>query len=833
MKYIKHIPHKLTVLLLTVLLFSSCSLWVGEKMASSFNIDGFSIGCLNGIGEKADRYIQGRLTEEEIDQVSNCVKTALTLFKERVHGKTKGEFTPDELRRFIQKLFLQDRPIPDALFVQLVRLKQVIIGGSADKLTERDIDRFIIFTDVVKKEVLFFQPYIKALNLLIEKKKINGSDYLTGIDKDLKKSIARISVFMRSFSNPYSFSDMNVLIKEVVDFLFENRNLPPHIDAKLELIGVLKKFTVGGSNLMIRPEEWEDFLLATSHLVSANVYYVLLRKQDPFISPKGMHYTFLAMKDLLNFLDISVKNRKEGVIKEEEFLKLAIQSQKAGFLTTQLKEEAVYNMLLIVFGKVFNVDKNRYGTIELTQVQLNKIKKTLSPWIGIQSFLDYSASTGEFQKNLADVKKMQTFFPSEESFLNGKKAIDQMLLLKPLYREGKKIHLSRASYFGSPSDRILDFKNLTIYNFYYLIAVMMKAGYANGFADISEGVEKVSHKTSEKTHDKGITEAELRDFFLDFQVIGQNMGWLEGEGEGRILSAGEAEFMAANMLTPTAKGFDHDWSKEEYLNSNEIVEYLAYAFSFGFSLKEMENFFTFCRAPSSSDSDMALYDIDCVRVQLPAFFRNRMKNMPDLLKMLNRMNKQEEETLSTALLYIAFESEAKYQVAEYITRNHLKNIVMATYFVETTINRYDLNGNLTLQNEEIWKAFDAFKGYLSRVLIYLLCQPSDKLVSAMYGYVVHKKKLPASRTLKWYERQWAWIELQAHRMLKNGNIDYWDLNLNREELTTVFSTIVKGFLERRRQANQTEKICPDPPPIRVTKEEENKIRASSRTPYKS
>ena len=820
MKCIKHFPHQVAVLFLTGVL-SSCSLWVGEKASSSFGINGFSRGCLNEIGEKADRYIQGRLTEEEIDQVSNCMKTALTLFKERVHGKTRGEFTPDELRKFIQNLFLQDRPIPDALFIQLVRLKQVIIGGSADKLTEKDIDRFIIFTDVVKKEVLFFQPYIKALNLLIEKKKINGTDYLTGIDKDLKRSIARISVFMRSFSNSYSFTDMNALIKEVVNFLFENRNLPPLIDAKLELIGVLKQFTVGGSDLVIQPEEWEDFLLAISHLVSANVHYVVLKKQDPFISPKGMHYTFLTLKDLLNFLTISVKNRKEGVIQKEEFLKLAFQSQKAGFLTNQLTEKAVYNMLLIVFGKVFNVDKDRYGTIELTQAQLSKIQKTLAPWIGRQSFLDHIALTGDFQKNLTDVEQMRPFFSSEENFLNGKKGIDQMLLLKPLYKEGKKITLSRESYFGEKSSVKLDFKNLTIYNFYYLIAVMMKAGYAT---DITEVLKEtaVDHKdhNDNKAVDRGITQEELRNFFLDFQIIGQNMGWLEGEGEGRILSAGEAEFMAANILTPTAKGFDHDWSKEEYLTSNEIVEYLAYAFSFGFSLKEMENFFTFCRAPSSSDSDVELYDIDCVRVQLPAFFRNRMQNMPDLLKVLSKMNKQEEEALSTSLLYIAFESGDAYETAEYITRNHLKNIVMAIYFVETTINRYDLNGDLILQNEEIWTAFSSFKGYLSRVLIYLFCQESDKLVSAMYGYVVHKKKLPASQTLKWYERQWAWGELQLHRVLKNGNIDYWDLNLNRKQLTTVFSTIVKGFLEKRRQANQQVNICPANHPAIPPKEDE-------------
>ena len=146
-----------TLLLIVALTGLNCGLRIGEKASSTRSVEGFSVGCLNKMGEKVDLYLEGRLTVGQINQLFTCAKNALTLFKERIHGDTKGEFTPDELRKFIQDLLLQDKVINDTLLAQLIRLKQVIIGGPEDKLTVSDIERFIIFLDVLKKEAVFFQ----------------------------------------------------------------------------------------------------------------------------------------------------------------------------------------------------------------------------------------------------------------------------------------------------------------------------------------------------------------------------------------------------------------------------------------------------------------------------------------------------------------------------------------------------------------------------------------------------------------------------------------------------------------------------------------------------
>ena len=186
------------IIFVITMVSTSCGLQVMEE-AIQKNVTSFSHGCLNGLKERVNLYIKGELTTQQINEVAQCVKTALLLFKDRVHGKKKGEFTPDELRKFIHGLFLQDKTMSDVLLSELMRLKTIIIGGPEDKLTESDIEKFIIFVEVLIKEAIFFQPYIQALSNPTDLEKFRNNNSFNRMEKDLKESISRISVFTEGF----------------------------------------------------------------------------------------------------------------------------------------------------------------------------------------------------------------------------------------------------------------------------------------------------------------------------------------------------------------------------------------------------------------------------------------------------------------------------------------------------------------------------------------------------------------------------------------------------------------------------------------------------------
>ena len=187
-----------------------------------------------------------------------------------------------------------------------------------------------------------------------------------------------------------------------------------------------------------------------------------------------------------------------------------------------------------------------------------------------------------------------------------------------------------------------------------------------------------------------------------------------------------------------------------------------------------------------------------------------MDNMPDLQAVVKRMSGQEKINWAEALIHISFETEGQYQEASYLVRDNFKNIIMAVYFVETTMNRYDLNQDLVLQNDEIWFGFPVFKGYLSRVLVELLCRESDDLAASIYAYVIQKKTLPTAEDRSWWSKAYAIGQLYVHDTLRSRDVDdwYWELFLDREQLTRVFSSITKGFL-RKKKAVAGQKCNPE------------------------
>ncbi len=779
-------------LFLVILAGLSCGLRIGEKVSSVQNVEGFSVGCLNKMSEKVDLYLDGRLTVDQVNQLFNCAKTALVIFKDRVRGDTKGEFTPDELRKFIQDVILQDKIINDTLLTQIMRLKTVVIGGPEDRLTVSDIERFIIFLDVLKEEAVFFQPYIYVLNVPEEERKKGVEKSLNTIEQDVQQSIGRVSVFLKNFSNPYQLEDMKTLIREV-SFFIDHHNDVSDLDQQMALFGTLKKMIVGGEDSVVQPNEWEDLLIGYSDVISAGVHFLLLKKQDGFISPRGMEYISAMFDSLLNILSLSVKNRQKNPVGESEFMELASRLKQAKLMPEKLRSKSIRNLLLIFFGKIFSPEEEKYGAISLTEGHVEKMRQLVKPWLKIQSFLDHLYSSDSLQEGIADPAKGKSFFTSEEMFLAWESFITRTKLLKPLYREGRKVHLSGYLY---RAENKMDFKNLTIYNFYNLISTMLKYGYETNYPE-----------------SPGMTQAELRKFFIDFNPIGEDMGWL-ARTDGRALVEGEAEFMAANMLIPSTKGFNQDWSQEEYLTSNEIVEYIAYAFSFGFSLKEVnEAVWKACGEKEEDASadfipEDSYYPVECVRKNLFSILKGQMYNMPDLQKNMMEMDEGQQNGLVEALIHISFETKWEYEHVTYLTKSHLKNIVMAVYFVETTINRYDLNGDSVLDNEEIWLGYPVFKGYLSRVLIHLLCWDDDDLAPSVYAYVIEKEELPSGKEMEWYDLVFAWGKLHTHSLLKGQvNMDLWDLYLDRGKLTRVFSSIVKGFLGKKRE--RASKTCAD------------------------
>ncbi len=873
-------------LIVFFLSISACGLNTGEKIPSP-RIEGFSVGCLNGIGDKVSLYLKGQLDERQITLASNCIQTALNIFKDQVHGQKRGEWTPYELRKFIQDLFLQDNVIRDPLLNQLARLKTVIIGGEENTLTKEDIEKFILFVEILKKEAIFFQPYFKALHVLNQKDLKKDPGLLKTIDRDLKKSINRVSIFFKSFAKPYPLKDMEALFKEL-DFFPDhhyNISLPKE---KINLMGALKSFVFGRSDPHIAPEEWDGFFTASAYLISAHVNWTVLKRQNQWLSPKGTKALNRVINNGILFLSLALQNRPNKPLRTEDFLNLHQHLKQVKIMPEKVGDQGMKSLLTVLFGKVFapqrtcvptpmgpvgnsetteearcdgdDRQKNPYQGLILTESHISQMQEMAQLWKETQSFIDYTYSSRTTSPLL--LRLVPSFFSTPSLFQYGARAFQDILSLKPLYKTGKKIHISTEVY---DSKNTMNYKNIKIYSFYWFIADMMKKGYesppghqgagknnthtATSSTPNHTGVNKSdtaehtsttpghqvagknhtaehtnptpSHKVTNKndthtspTQSPGMTQENLTEFFIDLRPFAVDMGWLEKRNPKSVLKEGEAEFIAANVLTFSAEGFNPNWQEKEYLTHNEIVEYLAYAFSFAFSLQELgPALFKLCaenedETDENQDWTNSQYNKDCVHNHLIPLLQQNTQNMPHFQTVLKTMDSAQKQELAQALIHISYETEEQYQKSLYMSKGHLKNIIMALYFVETTMTRYDKNQNLTLESDEIWEAFPVFQGYISRTLIYLICQESDDKVEDVYAYTIEKEVLPTSDTLTKWDKGVAATELWIHGITRKQGYEYWALFLDRAKLTRVFSSLTKGLLHKKKETGGQECFGP-------------------------
>ena len=753
---------------------------IGET-ADTDEMQGFAIGCLNNVSGKISSYFTGQAPDTQIQQLSNCIKTALNVFKKRVHGRKEGEFTPDELRKFIQELFLQDRTISDPLLKQLIHLKRMIIGGSEDKLTKTDIENFIVFIDVLTKEVVYWRPYIQALyNPEKNSLQLNAESPPHEIEDNFKQSVSRISRLAGGFSYPYTFSSAEILIREL-DLIANGKLDIQDLDKKIAVIKSFKYILSSGLKEEIHPKEWSRLFLGYSYIISFTSYFSQLKAKS-FISLPAMEYMLLMLNNILNFFSLAVEYHPEKFISSESFMELAVNMKEAGWLPEKLTEKSLESIFKIVLGKIFNVNKERYGSADLSAGQLQKMKNIFSAWITSQSFLNKSFKNS---RQIFKAGKTKADFASvENSLFNAQSALYNIFSMRPLYKKENKVHLSRHLYTAANRDIKRSYKNLTIYNLYNITAEFIKAGYQKGYP--------------QKT---GLKQLETEQFFIDFYPVQAALGWVKPSEEEHF-SKGELDFLFAKMAVPSAKGFTLNAVKEEELSYLEIMEYLAYSFSIGFTHRRMQKVLSEkCLIDKSvSLQDGAKYDLNCVRFYLLSDLPDHISNMPDLKKALTEMNAKEKSDFIEALMHIAFETEELYEEGGFITSYQIKYMLTALYFTETTINRFDLDNDSVLSEEEIWKAFFIFEGYLRRVLLNLMCSDNFHQIPALYAYAVNKKNIPFSAVemSKWElftAKSSIWLHSQYNRIMDGS---YWKMRLDRTELLQLYSNLGKRFVARKK-----------------------------------
>ena len=222
-----------------------------------------AISCYeNDIKVNLEKYFQDKKgTSPNLLEVVACIYRLVYIISEHTRGSLNegNSYTQENFRNFINDLFFKDNPMSEELFLSIMELKVIFVGGSTHVLTKKEILR-------LHNEVILFLE--QQLSLLAPYRHIYFSDCEfidceKFSDSYLKEALERLSLVSQNFKNHFGGKLKALKFQKIEKFLI---NLGQNYDLSFQnlikgipVLAALKGLLVGGSTDVLEPKKWPVF----------------------------------------------------------------------------------------------------------------------------------------------------------------------------------------------------------------------------------------------------------------------------------------------------------------------------------------------------------------------------------------------------------------------------------------------------------------------------------------------------------------------------------------------------------------------------------------------
>ncbi len=359
------------LLSLLVIFAQSCSLPIfeppPEEVAPQAKLD-FEPKCLNNVLPVMSGFMNGTAEPSQIDSTWKCFSNGLELFYKKVKGTNNGVYSSDELAKFFEDYFFDGLVLSPTLRVEIMKIKQLIVGGDINSLTKQELKDLIRFSNVARQASLDVLPHMSVISINWKMdKKLDVSEQINKFNlaqNGFNKFVTVMAGQIKKNEKGYKISDLIVLLKEMGNLYGKNWTLLEQIQKYLPLVEKIKKTLIGGQAQDVGGQEWESFsmLLSGGYLQYLRYYYFIKNVPSEF-AKYDMVFLFDSLDSLFSYLSETLSKKPNKELTSLE-LKESLESLVTIFpelrFSPKLAEQVLKVKKWILGGKDTSIASNEF-----------------------------------------------------------------------------------------------------------------------------------------------------------------------------------------------------------------------------------------------------------------------------------------------------------------------------------------------------------------------------------------------------------------------------------------------------------------------------------------
>lgn len=414
-----------------VLLLSSCTLPWGEKPASPSAPEtklGQEARCLAGLTPTITGFMDGSADIEKVVGAWTCFDDALGLFERKVRGEDPRFYTAREVARFFEDYFLDpDVKINDRLLIEVMRFKQLFVGGDNQRMTREELAKLREFARHMRDLSQDLLPHMKVLSM---NWKVTGDK---NFEQDLARfetakavataSVEKLAALIEPQQQKYEIANFVVFLEELQRVFRTDWKFTQSLKRMLPLLTRLKGALTGTQEAVIQPKDWRKFgmLGARSYLQYLRYYYFFEnnphREKDP-----ELILVFRSVDDLLGMVGDILTQKASAQLQRDEIVSVlrAVADVFPQFTIPESFVDEILKVKKLLFGGEVTA---------LTPADLNRARVKLENFRSLANLLLQNSLIleGKWRPDLLPGTQ------ARQEFQGAEKAVDEfMRLLAPL-----------------------------------------------------------------------------------------------------------------------------------------------------------------------------------------------------------------------------------------------------------------------------------------------------------------------------------------------------------------------------------------------------------------